>query len=108
MSKIPAWRTRNQVLEYPDFYISYADTSTLGVFAGDSASGIETALRHKDGRDGWSVLNGDYRKQYEKLAAEGGYEACKRFYDQQSAHAESAWSTNGDTARLLRVRLSDA
>jgi len=82
---------RNEVLDGGDFYISYANTSGGPGFMRGDGDGIETALRRKDGRDGWMILNGDYRAQYEKLMDQG-YDACKRFYEQQSAHADSSWS----------------
>jgi hypothetical protein len=87
-----SWRyvggpARNEVLDGDGFYISYANTAAMGGWSGDG-DGIETALV-KNGN--FKILNGDFRKQYEKLAPEG-FDACLRFYEQQSAHADSTWS----------------
>ena len=78
---------RNEVLDGDGFYVSYADTSGMFGWSGDG-DGIETALV-KDGQ--FKILNGDYRAQYEKLVPEG-FDACLRFYQQQSAHADSSWT----------------
>lgn len=90
MAKKKGWQksgSYNSVLDGGDFYISYAETAAMGGWAGDG-DGIETALC-KDGH--FHILNGDYREQYEKLLPDG-FDACKRFYDQQSAHSDSRWS----------------
>lgn len=84
--------SRSKRLDGDGFYVSYAETWRMGGFMAGDGDGIETALRRLDGRDGWMILNGDYREQYEKLVPQG-YDACKRFYDQQSAHADSSWSS---------------
>jgi hypothetical protein len=72
-----------------DFYISYNPNP----FASDDG-GPETALC-KDGE--YYILNGDFRETYEHLILQG-FDACKGFYDQQSAFADSSWSSH-DKAR---------
>lgn len=82
----------NYILECDGFYISYNPDPSASIFGTSFASddsGPETALC---GDGAFHILNGDYRSQYEKLAAQG-WEACKQFYDQQSAHAGSSWSS---------------
>ena len=81
----------HELLEGDGFYISYnADlgaSSFEAMFDSDDG-GPETALC-KDHK--FYILNGDYRTQYEKLVPQG-FDACKKFYDQQSAHSDSSWS----------------
>lgn len=82
----------NYVLEADGFYISYNPNLNASIFGGVFGSddgGPETALC-KDGE--FFILNGDFRAAYERLAPQG-YAACKAFYDQQSAHADSSWSS---------------
>ena len=83
--------SQNYVLEGDGFYISYnpdLNASYFGSSFGSDNGGPETALC----RDGnFYILNGDWRKQYEKLVPLG-WDPCKQFYNQQSAHAESSWS----------------
>lgn len=79
----------NWVRHGKDFYLSFANTGLGPSFWKGDGDGIETALVAPDGT--FYILNGDYRKQYDKLFKQG-YKACKRFYDQQSAHADSSWS----------------
>ena len=87
-----AMGSTNHILKFDDFYISYNPDPGACVFGtfGSDDGGAETALCH-GGK--FHILNGDYREQYEKLAAEGAFDACKKFYDQQSAHADSSWSS---------------
>lgn len=81
----------NVVLDGGDFSISFASAAGLrrmgALFDGDGSD--ETALISPKGE--FFILNGDYRESYEQLVPEG-YDACKRFYDQQAAHAQSSWS----------------
>ncbi len=81
----------NYLLQGKGFHISYnpnPGASVMGEIWGSDDGGPETALCH-EGK--FFILNGDYRESYEKLVPLG-YEECKRFYDQQAAHAESSWS----------------
>ncbi len=75
------------------FYISYnPDTgATFGgnLFRADAGDGSETALC-KDGD--YQVLNGDFRKEYEKLISKG-YATCLKFFKSQE-EAQSSWSTD--------------
>ncbi len=83
----------NEVMDYGEFYISYNPDprfSSLPLF--DSDDGAETALV-KDGK--FFILNGDFREAYKHLASEG-FEACKKFYDQQATHARSSWSEGNE------------
>ena len=74
------------------FGISYnPDPSIPGLSLFDGDGGPETALVLKGTRNSFYVLNGDFRSAYENLINQG-FAACKAFYDQQSAHAESSWS----------------
>lgn len=93
------WETRTTILGSNDllrgdgFYISYcpAPGAVMALFDSDDG-GPETALCH----DGCHfILNGDFREAYERLVPLG-LEACKQFYEQQSAHAESRWSEHKD------------
>lgn len=89
--KVHCMTSTNYVLEAEDFYISYnPDLGTITGFFDSDDGGPETALVHKNPRE-FLILNGDYRDSYEKLFPQG-YEACKKFYLQQSAHARSSWS----------------
>ena|SRR6478609_4516453 len=69
----------------------------LGTLAGlDMRDGEETALVKVDGGGKgvhtYSILKGDFRKQYEYLMDEG-YEACLKFYNQHKDEYGSDWST---------------
>lgn len=57
-------------------------------FAADTAEG-ETAIVTEDD---YRILNGDWRKEYEKLAEEG-LEACIKFYEENKVIYGSSWST---------------
>lgn len=81
----------NYVLICDGFHISFNPNPSATIFGsmfGSDDGGPETALC-KD--DAFFILNGDFRQAYERLAPEG-FDACKKFYDQQAAHAESSWS----------------
>lgn len=82
----------NYVLSGDGFYISYNPDTSAGVLAslGPGDEPEETALCRR-GR--YLVLNGDFRASYEKLVPQG-YDACKQFYDRQSAHAQSSLSSD--------------
>jgi len=84
------WRryARNVQLDCPDFWISYnSDTSNApAMFMGDELQ--ETALC-KDGK--FFILNGDWRRQYEKIA-DKGFWACYQFYLLHKDEHGSSWS----------------
>ena len=82
----------NLILEAKDFYISYI--CSLGmVRMGDLGSedgGPETALMDEEGGNCY-VLNGDFRKEYEKLVPLG-FDECLKFYNKQKGFSRSSWS----------------
>ena len=90
---MPDWKTidsisSNMILHGDGFYISYATGAGLGrigLFTGDNSSD-ETALVI-DGE--YYILNGDFRKDYEKLVEEGA-EACLSFFKKRDN--VSSWS----------------
>lgn len=112
-TKVPGGN--NLVLESKDetFFISYnpsaADLPEMDVL-GDLAQLLtalmgepdkdfsnrkeETALikRNDNGIHKYSILRGDFRKQYEHLLPEG-YEACLKFFKQHEDEYGSDWST---------------
>ncbi len=80
--------SNNALLEGDGFYISYATAlglRTIAMFASDDNSD-ETALVI-EGK--FYILNGDYRKDYEKLVDQGP-EKCLAFYHQHDN--QSSWS----------------
>jgi hypothetical protein len=101
----------NEVLQGDGFYISYnshtgrhAYSSVLTVVGnilkklhGDGKylkNGEETALvlESLNGRRAFYILEGDFRKEYEKLL-DKGFETCKKFYDSKP-ELHSNWSTS--------------
>jgi len=84
----------NQVLEGKGFFISYNPRpgQMFGGWVADDG-GDETALvRTGKGRNTYYILNGDFRKDYEKLINDG-FVACKKFYDKKRKKFKSSWST---------------
>ena len=82
----------NYVFEGDGFAVSFnPNLSTLGTLFDSDDGGPETALIQYAPRE-YFILNGDFRSAYERLVPQG-WAACKAFYDQQSAHADSSWST---------------
>jgi hypothetical protein len=80
-----------QYLEGQDFTISYITGGLL------SEHKDETALiDERDGGRTYYILNGDWRKEYERLVSHG-YDACKALYDSQKAKHRSRWSEDDDT-----------
>lgn len=79
------------ILDCGDFFISYRGNtrSVMGItaFAGDNG-GAETALIK--GND-YYILNGDFRKEYEKVA-DKGFEECVKFFNTKKEKHESSWS----------------
>lgn len=83
----------NSILHGDGFYISFNPSPGCGVsFFSSDDGGPETALCYDDRFD---ILNGDFRDAYERLVP-SGLDACKKFYAQQSAHADSSWTTSRD------------
>lgn len=88
----------NYVLDCGEFYLSYNPNTSGGPFEaiGDVLLGAkgkcaaETALV-KDGN--FYILNGDHREAYSALI-DGGYEECKRYYDQHKVKYQSRWSSD--------------
>jgi len=84
----------NYVLNGSNFHISYSDVVRNGIcgisfFASDDRSN-ETALC-KNGK--YYILNGDFRKDYEKLINKG-FNACYKFYLSKKNKYDSSWSTD--------------
>lgn len=92
----------NSILNCDGFFISYnPDTgnSILGSFFAGDGDGEETALcipkDTKDGGTRYLILNGDWRKNYEKLAPKG-IAACRKFYESKKAKYDSSYTTSDD------------
>jgi len=88
------WETAamgNQILDCGDFYISFrANTSDFGsIFTGDDDGAGETALCSNGGK--YMILNGDFRKDYEKRV-DKGFEECLKFYKSKKKKYSSVWS----------------
>jgi hypothetical protein len=89
-SNMKTWKNNPMVsgeyLEGKDFNISYAYAPwEFSAFAGDTKD--ETAITHK-GK--CYILNGDHRKEYEKLITRG-YRACKEYF-LKHRKLKSSWS----------------
>ena len=84
------WKSNGnkEVLNGEGFYISYNSNPGCGVSMFASDAGSETALC-KDGD--YFILNGDYRKEYEKLAPQG-WDSCMEFYKEKAPEHSSSWS----------------
>jgi len=102
----------NEVLKMKDFYISYnpdtnASKAGLGAAWNSFGSLIGVLVRKEledDGRaetalvkisskgNTFYILNGDFRKEYEKLALKG-FAACLKFY-KSKPQFRSNWSTD--------------
>lgn len=52
----------------------------------------ETALINNRGRTIYRILDGDFRKEYDKLAPRG-FKACKEFYESKKDKYDSPWSS---------------
>ena len=82
----------NEVLEGKGFHISYNASPCVGMSSWASDGGSdETALVNHKGKRVFYILNGDFRKQYEKLI-DKGYKACKKFYNDNKEEFDSSWS----------------
>ena len=87
------WEQRgvNTILRGSDFYISYnPNVNTLGAFfeGDDPSDGRETALVTTEG---FRILNGDFRKEYEALVPKG-LSACIEFFKSKKAQCGSSWT----------------
>jgi len=86
----------NEVLDGEDFYVSYNSNpgADFLLFNGDNGSD-ETALIKPDDRGNkYRILNGDFRKGYEKLVPLG-FQACLEFYEMMvERNFDSSWSTH--------------
>jgi hypothetical protein len=84
----------NQTLHSQDnkFYITYNEDCNKFIikeFRGDT--GVETALvRRQHNSPVFYILNGDHRKQYEKLI-DKGFKACYAYFKSQKK-LKSSWS----------------
>lgn len=82
----------NSVLEVKDFYISFnGDTNSMlgmSMFDWDNNGSCETALCKGDS---FLILNGDFRKEYEKVISKG-YKACKEVFNKFKKKHKSSWS----------------
>lgn len=95
--------TTNVVIEGEGFFVSYNPDTDSGhgvltelgnLMGGDLKDGEETALckANKDGTQEWHILEGDFRKEYEK--AFPSYGECKNVYMINKAKHRSNWSTD--------------
>lgn len=80
----------NIILDCKNFYISYRDNTAVfgSFFVGDDDDCGETALCF-DGK--YKILNGDFRKEYEKIVDEG-LDKCLEFYESKKTENASCWS----------------
>ncbi len=99
----PVWKVMgglsgNEILDFDGFFISYLPPGGFGIsmFAADGDGG-ETALVVMDGGankvsgNSYYILNGDWRKDYEKVAQKG-LKACMDFYKRKKRNHGSSWS----------------
>ena len=87
------WKTKkgmpNQLLEGDGFCISY-NPDTLSILGGLGAGDVpeETALVKGSQ---FFILNGDWRKHYERLLPDG-WDACFSFFKKRNKRYVSSWS----------------
>ena len=103
----PEWKNiqgldaTNNVLDGDGFYISYNPSPNfLGFgFFGSDGGQSETALVKTavGARSTFYILNGDFRRDYEKLVPQG-FDACLAFYNSQKAEHRSSWSDDEEAA----------
>jgi hypothetical protein len=67
-------------------------TNTLGGIFGINTGETETALHVRGSDQGWRILNGDFRAEYE--AAYPSLEACIAVYEKHKNDCRSDWSTD--------------
>lgn len=79
----------NYILNGKGFFISYNSNPGGGIsmFDGDYGSDETAIVTDK----GYSILNGDFREEYEKLVPEG-LDACIDFYKKHEED-KSSWSS---------------
>ena len=83
----------NQVLSGNGFYISFNSLPGEFIlsFRSDDDS-CETALvKRVGGHKRFYILNGDFRKEYEKLVSKG-FKACMEFFRSKEKEHKSSWS----------------
>jgi len=82
----------NEVLEGGDFYISFNPSviAIMEMWKADTSLG-ETALVKPDSKIKYRILNGDFRKQYEKVIHKG-FKACLKVYNQYKEKHNSSWT----------------
>lgn len=107
MKKSIQWEkvSYNSILRGNGFYISYNPSTNVGVLKtfndignllgiGERAN-VETALCVKNKKKitgtEFFILNGDFRKEYEKLLPKG-VKACKAFFNSKKKKHASGWS----------------
>jgi len=80
----------NAILEGEGFFVSYNPSPGMGLamFQSDTG-GAETALCYNNRFD---ILNGDFRKDYEKIVGKG-LGACQEFYKIKESECNSSWTT---------------
>lgn len=71
-----------------------------GIDKFDESSKGETALYN--GKV-WRILNGDFRKDYEKVVAKG-FKACLGVYDKHKKNNWCNWSTDGFGNKKLKAK----
>ena len=81
----------NVVLDGDGFYVSFNAYPCSGVSFWESDNGgTETALVNRKDKHQFRILNGDFRKDYEKII--GSWEKCLEFFNSKKASCESSWS----------------
>lgn len=84
----------NFILEGDGFDISYnpsADHELGGAFKPDTLAG-ETALVNSNDKIEYRILNGDFRKEYEKVI-DKGFKACLAVYNKHKKLHNSSWTS---------------
>jgi hypothetical protein len=82
----------NTLLKGKGFYISFNSCpgGLISAFSADNG-GSETALYIEKSSQQWRILNGDFRKDYEKLVPKG-IKSCIKFYESKKKKLDSSWS----------------
>jgi hypothetical protein len=86
----------NEVIKRKGYFISYNPMPGRGIsfWEGDNKS-EETALAKETCKEcgtHYYILNGDFRKEYQKLISKG-FNACLKFYNSKKAKYNSSWTT---------------
>ena len=85
----------NMVLEIEnDVYVSYTSCKFLDFpsWGSDNGSDETTLVDNREDRK-YYILNGDFRKEYERVF-DKGFNACKEFYDSMKDKHQSTWSSD--------------